>query len=237
MTLCVLWRDVLPSGEDRVVIACDSRITGGYRYDFGTKLMVFAREDCAICWEGSTSYTYSFAVHAKSDIDWSDVLSDRNTDVDAVCKRIVSVFNLMWDGALKDKGSQCRDEEFSFLFAGYSTKRAKCMAWHITRGSQSTFSPVELNLKKPMYVGSGTNAARNVHSHDPQASPYAVLRQVIEDTAVDDVGGVPQAYAIDSSGGQAIGVIKSGERFLFGRQVASSGHHQKVLYVPYEQDI
>jgi hypothetical protein len=151
--------------------------------------------------------------------------------------RIVSVFNVMWDGALKDKGSQYREEKFSFLFAGYSTKRAKCMAWHIRRDSQSNFSPLELNLEKPTYAGSGASAAMNVQSLNPQASPYAVLRQVIEDTAVDDVGGVPQAYAIGKSGGQAIGVIKGGDRFLFGRQMASSGHHQRVLYVPYEEEI
>src|SRR5579863_1409231 len=110
MTLCAVWRESLPSRDERVVIATDSRITGGYRYDFGTKLITFGRGDCALCREGSTSYTYSFAVHAKSDIDWSDVLSSDKADVDSVCLRIVDVFNEIWAAARADKGSQFLDD-------------------------------------------------------------------------------------------------------------------------------
>ena len=237
MTLCAAWRESLPSGDERVVIATDSRITGGYRYDFGTKLMTFGRRDCALCWEGSTSYTYSFAVHAKSDIDWSDVLSSDKADVDPVCLRIVDVFNEIWAAAQGDKGSQFLDDPFSFLFAGYSSKRSKCMAWHIKRGAESRFSALELSLDEVTYIGSGRQAALKVREREPLASPYAVLQKVIADPSVDDVGGVSQAYVVSKNEAYPVGVIKSGERFLFGRKLASSGHHLKVVYVPEGQDI
>jgi hypothetical protein len=213
------------------------RITGGYRYDFGTKLIVFGREDCALCWEGATSYTYSFAVHAKSDIDWSDVLSRNGSDIDAVCRRVVLVFNEMWMAALRDKDSMFLREPFSFLFGGYSSRRSKCMAWHIERTSNDKFSASELSLDRATYIGSGKEAALEVCNSDPATSPYSVLRQVINDPTIDDVGGVPQAYVIGKDSAYPVGTIQGGERFVFGRRVLSSGHSDKVHYVPEGEDI
>jgi|ERR1700733_1104605 hypothetical protein len=83
-------------------MACDSLISGGYRYPFGTKLMLFARKDCALAWEGGTSYTYSFAVHAKTDIDWSDKLS-QDADIDAICRRFVAMADLPFIGLFRSR--------------------------------------------------------------------------------------------------------------------------------------
>jgi hypothetical protein len=94
-----------------------------------------------------TSYTYSFAVHAKTDIDWSDKLSSV-ADIDAVCRRIVVVFNEMWSAAMRDEGNQLRYEPFSFLFGGYTTMLLRCRAWHIVRDSEGVFSARELSLDR-----------------------------------------------------------------------------------------
>lgn len=236
MTLCVVWKDLLPDASDRLVMACDSLITGGYRYPFGTKLMLFERKDCALAWEGGTSYTYSFAVHAKTDIDWSDKLSS-DADIDAVCRRIVAVFNEMWSAAMRDKGNQLRDESFSFLFGGYSARLFRCKAWHILRNPDDVFSARELSLDRPTFIGSGQPAAQELLDQNLNATPYAVLRHVIDDPAIGDVGGVPQAYVMSSRGGYPVGTLKNDERYAFGRRVLSSGHRNLIRYVPYGKEI
>jgi hypothetical protein len=236
VTLCAVWKDELPNAGERLVFACDSLITGAYRYPFGTKLILFDRRDCALAWEGGTSYTYSFAVHAKTDIDWSDKLSG-HAGIDAVCRRIVVVFNEMWAAAMRDKDNMLRDEEFSFLFGGYAKKVARCRAWHIARESGGLFSATELSLNEPTFIGSGAPAAREVLSRNPHNTPYSVLRQLIDDSSEYAVGGVPQAYVMSSSSCYPVGTVKNGERYVFGRRVLSSGHHEHIRYVSYGEEI
>jgi hypothetical protein len=236
VTLCVIWRDLLPNASDRLVIACDSLISGGYRYPFGTKLSLFERKDCALAWEGSTSYTYSFAFHAKTDIDWSDQLS-HEADIDAICRRMVVIFNEMWSAAMRTKDNMYRDEQFSFLFGGYTERLSRHRAWHITKDEEGVFSARELGLEHPTFVGSGQQAAQAILDRAPETTPYSVLRQVIDDPNSDDVGGVPQAYVITSTDRYPIGTVKDGERYVFGRRVMSSGHRAKIQYVPYGREI
>jgi hypothetical protein len=57
---------------------------------------------------------------------------------------------------------------------------------------------------------------------------------VKEDTKIRDVGGIPQLVTIDSSGLKVLGVVKDGERHIFGRKLASTGHRTKVRYVSYD---
>lgn len=234
MTLCAVWADDR-NEEQRVILACDSLITGGFRYEFGTKLTVFSRADCALCWEGSTSYTYSFAMHAKSDIDWSDNLITKRTDIDSVLQRIKTVFNEMWMAVLADTSSRCKEEEFSFLFAGYSSRRKKPMAWHLTRKDRSIIAD-QLDLSTPTYIGSGASKAQNIQSQGLN-NPYSVLLKVIESKAVEDVGGAPQAFEMGEHGGTAIGFLKGNERFLFGRKISSSGHNDRIRYISCAEEI
>ena len=236
MTLCVAWIKKIKQ-HNQLVIATDSLITGGYRYPHGTKLMTFGRNDCALCWEGDTSFTYSFAENAKTDVELSDHLCTGETPLVAVVRRITKVFNQLWQANLVDKGSAFHDARLSFFFGGYCPVFQKPVLWHIRQqGDDGSFKPCYRELRQPLFTGSGRYIAREIYRSNPGLTPYQVLAQVIEDGNVQDVGGVPQLVTVNHNGLEIIGIIKDRERYLFGRNLGSTGHSAKIRYVQYKNN-
>jgi len=89
-------------------------------------------------------------VHAKSDVDWSDVLSSHDADLVGVAHRVRDIFNHIWAAALKDQRSQLKGEEFSFVFGAYSSYRQQVMAWRLARSAdRSEIIATPLNLNQP----------------------------------------------------------------------------------------
>lgn len=235
MTLCVAWKRRVNS-EDQLVLATDSMITGGLRYPHGTKLLVFGRGDCGLCWEGSTTFTYSFAENARVDIDFSDRLGRGDKPLFIVAERITKVFNSLWRANLNDPSSVFKNEELSFLFGGYCPEYQEIQFWHIRQDERlEGFSPKRrrLSVGNACFIGSGKDHARAIFNSEPEISPYQVLLRIIEDNKVRDVGGIPQLVTIDRTGLEVIGVVKDEERYLFGRKLTSTGHKTKVRYISY----
>lgn len=236
MTLCVAWIKEYESGSG-LVLATDSMITGGYTYPYGTKLMVFSRNDCALCWEGDTSFTYSFTENARVDVEFSDHLCTQETPLVAVVRRITKVFNQLWGANLQDKNSVFHNAQLSFFFGGYCPSFKKVVLWHIRQyGREGYFKAQFRDLHQPLFAGSGRERAREILHSGSGISPYRVLLQLLEDTSILDVGGIPQLVTIDGAGAEIIGVVKDGERYLFGRRLDSSGHRAKIRYVSYYND-
>lgn len=236
MTLCVAWKHQTSSGE-QLVIATDSLITGGLRYPHGTKLRAFDRDDCALCWEGSTSFTYSFSENAYVDVEFSDRLSTRASSLSAVAERITKVFNELWQANLSDASSWFKKDRLSFIFGGYCPRYEEIQCWHIKQDKRlAQFDCQRRRLTKPCFIGSGGDYARKIFESQPDISPYQVLRAVIEDSNTPDVGGIPQLVTIDQTGLEVIGIVKNDERYLFGRKLGSTGHKTKVRYLSYEND-
>lgn len=236
MTLCVAWKRRVNS-QDQLVLATDSMITGGLEYPHGTKLLVFGRGDCGLCWEGSTTFTYSFAENARVDIDLSDSLSISDKPLFIVARRLTKVFNTLWQANLNDSSSLFKTEKFSFLFGGYCPTYKEIQFWHIKQKEQSQgFSSEKrrLDYGKPYFIGSGGDSARAIRDRESDISPYQVLLRIIEDSSIRDVGGVPQLVTIDHTGLKVIGVVKDDERYVFGRKLASTGHKTKARYISYD---
>lgn len=216
---------------------------GRFRYPHGTKLVTFDRRgDCSLCWEGETAFTYSFAENARVDVNFSDRLSTSDRPLVVVRDRIKKVFNQLWQANLDDKDSQFTRRRLSFLFGGYCPVYQEVQVWHIQQDEQLQEFTIHWRsptATKPCFIGSGSAHAKSLLAEDSTLSPYNILLKVIEDPTVDDVGGIPQLVAIDSEGINVIGVIKDGERYLFGRKLNSSGHkgHKtNVRYVSYDGD-
>ncbi len=236
MTLCVAWVRDIPNVGPQLVLATDSRITGGLKYDHGAKLSVFNRRDCAICWHGATTFAYSFIGNARNDIDFSDALSTRATGIGAVAKRLIDVFNHLWQANLDDAESMFHDDEIGFIFGGYDYQLHEVQAWLM---EQDPANKRLLTLRKiapeglvrGVFVGSGAGAA--VALVPKARDHFDVLIKVIDDEAVHDVGGMPQVVTVDRRGSEAIGIEKDGRRYLFGKLVNSSGHWTQTRYIDY----
>jgi hypothetical protein len=237
MTLCLAWKRNFDS-KKQLVMATDSLITGGYTYPHGTKLVVFHRNDCALCWEGDTSFTYSFAENARVDVEYSDHLCTKETPLFAVVQRIVKVFNQLWEANLSDKHSVYHNAQLSFFFGGWCPHFKARVLWLIKQsGKLGYFKRYNLSaLPGVRIIGSGSSAAADILRADPRIPPYRLLQRVIEDKSIEDVGGVPQIVTVDSEGLELVGVIKDDERYLFGRKLDSLGHHGKIRYIPYDDN-
>jgi hypothetical protein len=111
------------------------------------------------------------------------------------------------------------------------------MAWHLTHSFDRTrIEANQIDLSSAYFIGSGAAAARSVLSNQSNSNPFGALRTVIDDVGVRDVGGVPQLAMIGRDGLRVFGVVKSSSRFLFGREVKSSGHARNVQYIAYDID-
>lgn len=236
MTLCVAWKREGTNGE-QLIIATDSMITGGLDYPHGAKLLVPDRSDCAFCWEGSVWFAYPFSLNAMVDINFSDRLGVNNKPLFAVARRMTKVFNQLWHANLDDSGSNFKNERLSFLFGGYCPEFEEIQCWHIKQDENlESFTYQRRRLTKPCFVGSGEPHVAKILSKESEISPYQVLRRLIEDSDIRDVSGVPQLVTVDRTGLEVIGVIKDDKRYLFGRQLSSTGHKTKVRYIPYDSD-
>ena len=237
MTLCAIWSRSNPTLGPQLVMATDSRITGGLTYDHGTKLSVFNRRDCALCWHGDTTFPYSFTANARNDIDFSDALSTRGTSIGGVAARLVLIFNQLWDANLGDPNSMFKTDRFEFIFGGYDHLLRDVDAWVFEQDAADhlRFRQRQLTasqLQQGYFAGSGAAAAQQFIANNQGTSPYAALCAVINDQNEAHVGGYPQIVTVDRRGGEAIGVVDAGRRYLFGKLVNSSGHWTQTRYIP-----
>ena len=239
MTLCLAWSRQVPVLGSQLLMATDSMVTGGLDFPHSVKLFPFARNDCAICWEGEAFFPYAMIANIRNDIDYSDVLSGASTDIRGVAQRALSIINDLWSANLADPQSRCKDDNFSFIFAGYSHREQIALAWHINRpnGQQQAFELQPLQLPAPYYIGSGKPNAEELATSHPTLRPEEILQRVIDDPNVRDVGGPPQLLTIDRRGVENVGIIVDGRRYLFGKELSSAGHGRHVRYVQAITDV
>jgi hypothetical protein len=58
MTICVAWIKSTGKNNEELLIASDSRLRSGLAWDCCPKIITLPRTDCAICFEGDTTYSY-----------------------------------------------------------------------------------------------------------------------------------------------------------------------------------
>lgn len=217
----------------------DSIITGGLAFPHTPKIMTFARrQHTVLCWEGDLPFTQTFTSSAINDVDSSDTLISSRIPLVAVAKRLAKVFTKLWYGSLNDQDSQYRDAEFSFIVAGYCPVLTEIDFYHLKQ-DWNQWKIIEhrrtIRSTSVYLFGSGRTKAREILSLNPNYSPYQVLKSMIEDPEVTDVGGVPQLVTVDHQGAKALGIIKNGERYLYGHPLHSGGH-RNLHCVQYEDN-
>ena len=65
MTLCISWIRKLKKHEE-LVIATDSRLRSNGSWNCSPKILTFARTDCAICFEGDTTFAYPMMIQLQT---------------------------------------------------------------------------------------------------------------------------------------------------------------------------
>jgi hypothetical protein len=132
MTLCIAW--IRKDGDEQeLVMATDSRLTGGESWDSGVKLFELPRQDCLLCFAGGTERAYPLILNTISAIKFDHHLINQHTDVHDILEYLTELFtDLVTD--IKDIGNQSIDEvraEAEFIFGGWSWKEKSFGIWRL----------------------------------------------------------------------------------------------------------
>jgi len=232
-----------------VLVAVDSMLGAGYRWNSGPKLLIIQpRVDCALVFEGATSLAYPLALNALNFLSLSDNLADPDvTDPTAVALRVQSEIEGAFQGIASDQFFDPRDDNCSLLFVGWSPRAAIPVLRHmcspVTRGGAWNVRNLEREvweLDQPFFAGNGDrNPVGEAQAHfqsqtlgSTARKAYDALLHVIDDPTETAVGGTPQIVLAGPSGFTVVGTTDhNNRRTLLGRPVLS-GAHGRVTYHP-----
>jgi len=241
MTLIAVW---VRQGRltDELVVAADSRLTGGLIWDGAPKILTFPRGDCVLAFAGNTDVAYPLMIQIHNTLLAYEASATRRLDVPEAARHAVAVINQM-RGLISDLPmGQDRPEHprTLFMFAGFSWRFTKFMAWRIV------YSPgLDQFLLRPIhgvrgmapgrllkFVGDASSSAtsRLAEVLIPKGTlvrggldmePAEILIEFIHRDDQRSIGGTPQivkifrhantdAYAVDWPS-------KHGRPFFFGR--------------------
>lgn len=211
MTLVASWVRVTPGGEE-LVVASDSRLTGGLLLNHAPKIFRLERQDAVIAYCGPTIVAYPILLQIKASLDGYEETRSRILDIVHLKAHIEKVIE-----SLRSKVSDLPSEdgtirEFKFLLAGYSWKMSAFRMW--TFRYDVTTGDFNAHSARPsgnfiFMSDQAANEKRALHTlmrsieRDPRASlkrlnwqPLEVLLEVIRDPIVADVGGPPQLVKV-----------------------------------------
>lgn len=212
MTLCISWIRKLKNYEE-LIIATDSRLRAYGSWNCGPKIMTFPRTDCAICFEGDTTFAYPMMIQLQTAVANYPKAINRSQDLYDFKGYILKIMNDM----LKYK-SDYELPETSFLFGGYSWKKDKFALWHLHYQEHFrifTYRPISFwrGVKgeiKVSFTGDYTDDAKErlinlLRERDKlidgnlDMEPFEVLRDMLrenDETKYPLIGGSPQLIKV-----------------------------------------
>jgi hypothetical protein len=219
MTLGIAW--VRSIGHIReLIVASDSRLSGGQFWDASPKIMLLPRSDCVISFAGDTNDAYPLMLQAYNAIMMFPAAVNRSLDVAAIKGHLIRVFN----HSRLFISHPPRGQEIStppdalFMLSGYSWRQKRFRIWtlhydpHIERftfRAASSWTGEGQEQKIIAFVGDGeavTEAKRllieKLRATDRLVTgglnmePLEVLRDIIRSELFPSVGGSPQLVKI-----------------------------------------
>lgn len=131
MTLRIAW--IRQDGDKKeLVMATDSRLTGGESWDSGVKLFELPRKDCLLCFAGATARAYPLILNTISSIKFDKQLADPHTDIQDILEYLIELFSNLVSEIKEAVGNP--DEvraEAEFLFGGWSWKKQQFGIWRL----------------------------------------------------------------------------------------------------------
>lgn len=217
MTLCIAWIRKLKKHEELVIVT-DSRLRSFGSWNCGPKIMTFPRTDCAMCFEGDTTFAYPMMLQLQTAVANYPKAVNRSQDLYDFRGHIVRILNDM----IQYK-SDYEIPETSFLFGGYSWDKEKFALWNLHYKKQESFFThrpisfwrgVEGDIKVS-FTGDYTKEAKSMlveilkergklKSGSLDMEPFEVIRNMLrEDFGKKDgqekyplIGGAPQMLKI-----------------------------------------
>lgn len=219
MTLGMAWVRDLGSIRE-LVVASDSRLSGGQFWDANPKIMLLPRRDCVISFAGSTADAYPLMLQAYNAIEGFGAMKSGAIDIAHLKGHLVRVFNHSREFISGLPVGQVMPDasDAIFLLSGYSWRSKEFKIWTLhfdAHHSKFTFRPSAAwrgqngQAKVVAFVGDPDAVAEakrrlverlrqknKLQGGGLDMEPFEVLRDVIRDGALSSVGGSPQMVKV-----------------------------------------
>lgn len=216
MTLVAAWTRRMKNSTE-LVIASDSRLRWGRAWDCCPKIFPLARRDSALCFTGDTMYAYPMIVQVQQQIQMHDSVLSRAYDVTQIRSTIIDIVNKMFLNIHDKPKAEKHEEEpdVFLLLAGFSWRHSRFFIWklsHSKKKHEFVFSSPKggnnPNKQQYMFCGDHVRTARNrlrillqrrgkrSTSKHLDMEPFEVLRDMIRDENLSEIGGPPQLIKI-----------------------------------------
>jgi hypothetical protein len=214
MTISLAWIRKVGKVEE-LVLASDSRLSFGCRWDCCPKVLALPRGDAVMCFAGNTMYAYPVMIQAVAAVSQHPRLLSRGMDIEELKSHLLRVLNgmvsLIHD--LPTGGENTPDT--TFLLGGWSWKNSKFKVWllHYDASSKNfAFRPTGrwtgLNTEKVLAF-TGDYAAeykdrliallrkkRKLQGGGFDMEPLEVLRDMLREPSFHLIGGAPQVMKV-----------------------------------------
>jgi hypothetical protein len=208
MTLCIAWIRKLVNHEE-LVITTDSRLRSYGDWNCGPKIITFQRTDCAICFQGDTTFAYPMLLQLQTAVSNFPKAVDRTQDIYKFKGQLLDILNDM----LIYK-SDYEVPETSFLFGGYSWEKEKFALWQIHYDPNAkifTHRPIQFWRSvegeiKVFFIGDYVDEAKKrlieilkardkLRTGSLNMEPFEVLRDMLREDR-ELIGGAPQLIKV-----------------------------------------
>jgi hypothetical protein len=217
MTLAVAWIRRITECEE-LIVASDSRLSGGRTLDSCAKILLLPRSDAFLCCAGETDITYPLAIQVVTATSAYQRSADRALDLCDLRGHVLKILNT----AVSEMRTPVKELKMpgrftEFLFGGFSWIKKRFFIWRIS------YSPGQRNFcHSPapqwshgralvLFAGDWRNKAKDrlyrllvsrkgiTPGRDTEFTfdwePFEVLRELLRENAGDDnasIGGPPQ---------------------------------------------
>ena len=217
MTLVAAWIRQFHE-RDELIVASDSRLSFGARWDCCPKVFPLAREDSVLAFSGNTAFAYPILLQLVNSVTNYRKSRSREQDIAALRPHLLKVIERMRGEVhrlpLGNGGIDGTD--FSILFAGYSWRKKRFQAWRLfydRRQERFWYRPLTFHKRrtdgtKPiLFMGDHylkaygllyrrLNRTKNLRSGPLHMEPLEILREFIENSEYDSISGPPQVVKI-----------------------------------------
>jgi hypothetical protein len=217
MTLVAAWIRQL-KGQKQLIVASDSRLSFGARWDCCPKIFPLVRNDSVLAFCGDTAYAYPILLQLSNSVRNYEKATSRELDIANLrphfLKIIGSMCTQVTDLPRGDHGMNPAD--FKLLFAGYSSRQQDFKAWmYYFRRDKNTFDyrPLSFHRKKTrgtkpfLFMGDNVREAsellykklgerEKLVTGGLDMEPLEVLLEMSESDIFESIGGPPQLVKV-----------------------------------------
>ncbi len=214
MTISLAWTRKVDNVEE-LVVATDSRLGFGCRWDCCPKIRILPRDDAVVCFAGDTMYAYPIILQIQSAVAQHPKLLSRAMDITDLKGHLLRILNEMVSLVHDLPVGMANEPDATFLIAGWSWKLAAFKSWLLHYDAsikRFAFRPTTSwrgsNKDKVLAITGDyqdeykarliylLREKNKLQSGGFDMEPLEVLRDMLRTASYDLIGGAPQVAKV-----------------------------------------